>query len=152
MGKIAFADRLAAARKNRQKEFFVAGATLTLCTWNYDQNLKFGAMVAEFAKTFLSNSKREALKEILKGDVGEWFQRNGKALKAIISESVLEENFDSLDEAAQWTNELDLEAMMLLTQEIFKRNAGPLAKRLGLSTEFLAEAVQNTNGVSGQLP
>lgn len=137
MSKPTLADRLAAARRARVKTIEVAGTTLQLHKWNYDQSVLHGSFLLDRARKLLLNGGvKGSLKEILQADLKTLFSKYGAEMKIIIADTVRVENFDTLEDAQAWVDEIDLDSVVLLSETIFKENCGPLVKRLGVALNF----------------
>lgn len=111
----------------------VAGTTLDLHTWTYDQYLRNTVLLVDLVKLFVADTKKDAMAAFLRMDSQALLSKYGGQIKDVLVDSVLEGNFQSKKDAQTWVEALRMEHIMDLFVEVWKDNMLPFAKRLGVT-------------------
>jgi hypothetical protein len=140
------ADRLGEAIAARVEEIALNGKALRVRKWGLHESCQLTGTLGEIVRVFISSiDGKFSWMAFLQRDVSALLSEYEGSIHRILSETLLAENFQTLEEAKEWTAELGLDEIVRLMDIIVRQNIRPFAKAVA---ELLVEVGRRINAAS----
>jgi len=139
-------DRLAVALEKKIVEQELAGMQLQIFKWNLKTSLLLSGKLGTIITKVIGNLRGpDPMNALLQSDISELLLEHYDSIVEVLAETVLRGNFETLEEAKAWVEELGLDEALALFLVIAKQNLRPLVAAIGRARE---SAKQNASSVA----
>jgi hypothetical protein len=141
-GKKQKPDRLAEALKAKKREVTIDGKDLTVVKWNLKTSCEMMARLGTILEKVIGSAKGGLdVAMFLRQDLSALINEHYDDIVAVLTHTVKRENFEDLDNAKAWVEELGLAEAVELFTIIVEQNLRPLvemARSIGEKVKKLA--------------
>ena len=120
-------DRMEKALREKQIDITIDERKLTLRKWSLRDGMKLSAKVVDLIKDAMPSGRPE---DLLSANVTEIITKYEDDFVKILAVTVARGNFDTLEEAEEWVEDLALEDALELLTHISRMNLRPLMTAL----------------------
>lgn len=120
-------DRLEKVLREKQIDIVIDERKLTLYKWSLRDGMKLSGRIVDLIKNAMPSGQPV---DLLKADIEDILTKYGDDFVLILSVSVARGNFESLEEATEWVEELAIEDAIELFTHIGRMNLRPLMTAL----------------------
>ena len=133
---VATVDRLEKIVSSKEEILEVAGRSIRVIKWNLTQALRLSTTLAKMVREVMAglplgeakeNESADFFARLLSTNLEDLAEGQHDNIVKVLSETVVRENFDSLDEARKWIEEIGVDAFEILGV-IGKQNIRPLVR------------------------
>lgn len=138
MAKPHVKEKLTELRKRKIHDITLSGDfVLHLKKWSTNQKIKHGETFLNIIKELATENSPDAIKKLFEGDPGVVLKKYAGTLTGILADTILYENFDSIEEASEFIGEdLDSDELVVLCRAIWEDNLRPLLEGLGVKLKM----------------
>lgn len=131
-------DRLEAIVTSKEEIVEVEDRSIRVIKWNLTQSLRLSTTLGKMIRDVFAGLPIEAIKDkdtsdffarLLNADIASLAEGQHDNILTLISETVVRGNFDTLDEARKWTEDIGVEALEILAV-IARQNIRPLVRAI----------------------
>lgn len=151
--KKAKPDRLAEAISKKIEELTVDDRELLIRKWNLHTSLELMGTLGDILKKVVGGIGPEMdIASFFQGDIGELLAQHEGSIVKVLAGSVFPGNFDSLEEAKAWIEDLGAGDALKIFAVIARQNIRPLVEAVGEVAKELREKVGAVAAQKGSQP
>ena len=135
---VAAVDRLEAIVASKEEVLEVDGRSIRVIKWNLTQSLRLSTTLGRMVREVFVGLPIDATNDsdtadffarLLNADLASLAEGQHDNILTLISETVVRGNFDTLDEARKWTEDIGVEALEIMAV-IARQNIRPLVRAI----------------------